>query len=154
MALSLEAVYPTVADVREAVAKGVAPSFSMFLKMTAEDSPDPDLKDKNLLTSAAPDSPAVSEDDPALGKVRVMVEVLDAFSETTVSPLESVVTDALLALDAEGDVEGIPGNSSVGERRAENSLLHTEEEEERVALPREIADETRTNMFGMGSIFV
>lgn len=75
--------------------------------MTAEDSPDPDLKDKNLLANAAPDSPNVSEADPALGKVRVMVEVVEASSETTVSPLESVVTEALLALDAEGNVEGI-----------------------------------------------
>lgn len=115
--------------------------------MTAEDSPDPDLKDKNLLANAAPDSLAVSKDDPALGNVRVMVEVLDAFSETTVSPLESVVTEALPARDAVGDVEGMPGNSSVGERRAENSLLHTEDEEERMALPRGIADATRTNMF-------
>lgn len=67
MALSLDAVYPTVAEVREAVAKGVAPSFSMFLRMTAEESPDPDLKDKNLLANAAPYSPNVSEADPALG---------------------------------------------------------------------------------------
>lgn len=104
-------MYPTVAQVRDAVAKGVAPSFSMFLRMTAEDSPDPDLKDKNLLANAAPDSLAVSKDDPALGNVRVMVEVLDAFSETTVSPLERVVTEALPARDAVGDVEGMLNTS-------------------------------------------
>ena len=37
----------------------------------------------------------------------MMVEVVEASSETTVSPFESVVTEALLALDAEGNVDGI-----------------------------------------------
>lgn len=73
---------------------------------------------------------------------------MEASSETTVSPFESVVTEALLALDAEGNVDGIPGNSSTGERREENSLLHVEVE--RIVLPRGTADDAaRTNMFGL-----
>lgn len=78
---------PTEAEVREAVAKGVAPSLSRFRRMTAEESPDPDLNDMNLFARAAPDSEMVSEDDPPDGKVSDTVEVEDAFSETTVSPL-------------------------------------------------------------------
>ncbi len=35
--------------------------------MTAEESPDPDLRERNLLARAAPDSDVVSEDDPAFG---------------------------------------------------------------------------------------
>lgn len=107
IALSLEAVYPTVAELRDTVAKGVAPSSSRFRKMTAEERPDPDLKDMNLLASAAPDSEMDSDEDPAWGKVSVMVEAQDAFSDTTVSPLERVVTEAELADAATGDVEGI-----------------------------------------------
>ncbi len=106
-ALSLAAVKPTVAEVREAEVKGVAPSFSMLLKMTAEESPDPDFKDMYLLARAAPASETVSEDDPAPGKVSAMVDVEDAFSETTVSPLDKVVTDAVLVAVDAGDVEGI-----------------------------------------------
>lgn len=123
MALSFEAVYPTVAAARDTVEKGVAPSSSKLRKMTAEESPDPDLKDMYLLASAAPDSEMDSDDDPALGKVSVMVEAEAAFSETTVSPFERVVTEAKLADALFGDVEGIPGNSSTGVRREENSLL-------------------------------
>ena len=59
--------------------------------MTAEDRPDPDLKAKNLLASAAPDSPECSDDDPALGNVNVTVEDADELSETTVRPLGSFV---------------------------------------------------------------
>jgi hypothetical protein len=81
--------------------------------MTAEESPDPDLKDMNLLASAAPDSEMDSDEDPAWGKVSVMVEAQDAFSDTTVSPLERVVTEAELADAATGDVEGI---LSIGKR--------------------------------------
>ena len=106
MALSLEAVYPTDAEERDAVAKGVAPSSSKFLKMTAEESPEPDLNDMYLFASAAPDSEMASADDPALGKVRETVQVEDPVSETTVRPLASVVTEALLADAASGDVAG------------------------------------------------
>jgi len=123
MALSLDAVYPTLADVRLAVVKGVAPLSSRFLRMRAEESPDPDLKDRNLLASAAPDSEMDSEDDPALGNVRDTVDVEDAVSDTTVSPLGRVVTDAVLADPASGDVEGSPGNSSTVVKREENSRL-------------------------------
>ena len=106
MALSLEAVYPTEAEVRDTVAKGEAPSSSKFLKMMAEDSPDPDLNDMYLLARAAPDSEMVSDDDPALGKVSETVEVEDAFSVTTVIPLERVVTEAVPAVAVSGVVEG------------------------------------------------
>jgi len=68
-ALSFEAVYPTVAPVRDALAKGLAPSSSRFLRMIAEESPDPDLKDMNWLAIAAPDSEADSDADPPFGKV-------------------------------------------------------------------------------------
>lgn len=97
--------------------------------MTAEDSPDPDLKDMNLLMREAPDSEEdSSEEDPPLGNVSVMVDVEDAFSETMVSPLESVVTDATLALEAVGEVEGRPGNSSNGDKREESPLFPDKEE--------------------------
>lgn len=105
-ALSLEAVYPTVAQEREALEKGVAPSSSKFLKIRADESPDEDLKVMNLLASAAPDSDMVSDDDPALGKVSDTVEVEEAVSETTMSPLERVVTEEVLADPADGNVEG------------------------------------------------
>ena len=49
--------------------------------MTADESPDPDLKDMNLLASAAPDSDGPSEDDPAFGYVMEMVDVEDPVSE-------------------------------------------------------------------------
>jgi hypothetical protein len=68
--------------------------------MRAEERPDPDLKDRNLLTSAAPDSEVDSDEEPALGKVREMVDVADAVSVITVSPLERVVTDVELATAA------------------------------------------------------
>jgi hypothetical protein len=68
--------------------------------MRAEERPDPDLKDRYLLTSAAPDSEVDSEEEPALGKVREMVDVADAVSVITVSPLERVVTDVELATAA------------------------------------------------------
>ena len=106
MALSLDAVYPRVAEWREAVAKGVAPSFSMFRRMMAEESPAPVLNDMYLLARAAPDSEIVSDADPALGNVRDTVEVEDAFSDTTVSPLGRVVTDAVPALAVSGEVDG------------------------------------------------
>jgi hypothetical protein len=41
-----------------------------------------------------------SEEEPALGKVREMVDVADAVSVITVSPLERVVTDVELATAA------------------------------------------------------
>jgi len=138
MALSFEAVYPTVVPVREALTKGVAPSDSMLRQMTAEDSPDPDLNAMYLLASDAPDSEMDSEADPALGNVSEMVEVEEAVSDTIVSPFARVVTEAELADAAAGDVEGIPGNSSTGVRRAENSLLP----EERTL--REAVDAART----------
>mmetsp|Transcript_28857 Transcript_28857/g.42759 ORF Transcript_28857/g.42759 Transcript_28857/m.42759 type:complete len:149 (+) Transcript_28857:1143-1589(+) len=138
MALSFEAVYPTVVPVREALTKGVAPSDSMLRQMTAEDSPDPDLNAMYLLASDAPDSEMDSEADPALGNVSEMVEVEEAVSDTMVSPFARVVTEAELADAAAGDVEGIPGNSSTGVRRAENSLLP----EERTL--REAVDAART----------
>jgi hypothetical protein len=77
----------------------------------------------NLFARAAPDSDIDSEEDPAFGKVRDTVEVEDALSDTTVSPFARVVTDADPAEAASGEVAGIPGNSSTGVKRAENSLL-------------------------------
>mmetsp|Transcript_11177 Transcript_11177/g.20924 ORF Transcript_11177/g.20924 Transcript_11177/m.20924 type:complete len:104 (+) Transcript_11177:1087-1398(+) len=99
-AWSLAAVYPTVALVRDALEKGLAPESSKLRRMRAEESPEPDLKERNLLTSAAPDSVADSDEDPALGKVRATVDVADPFSVTTVSPLARVVTDVELATAA------------------------------------------------------
>jgi len=61
----LDAVYPTVAPNLPAVANGVAPSFSKFLRMTKLDRPDPDLKVRYLLAIEVPG--VVSEDDPAFG---------------------------------------------------------------------------------------
>ena len=52
-----------------------------------------------------------------------MVDVEDTVSETIVRPLERVVTVALLAVAADGEVVGMPGNSSVGVTNAKNSLL-------------------------------
>lgn len=52
-----------------------------------------------------------------------MVDVEDAVSETTVRPLANVVTEDLLAVALDGEVVGMPGNSSVGVSIAENSLL-------------------------------
>lgn len=66
-ACSLEAVYPTVAEDLSTLEKGEAPPFSRLRRMTAAERPDPDLKARNLLASAAPDSEDDSEDDPALG---------------------------------------------------------------------------------------
>lgn len=65
-----------------------------------EDNPEPDLKLRHLLARAAPASSVASLFDPALGNVKEIVLVDAASSETTVSPLGSVVTDALLALAA------------------------------------------------------
>lgn len=106
-ACSFDAVYPTVALDLSTLEKGVAPAFSRFRRMTADERPDPDLKERNLLASAAPDSDADSEEEPALGYVSEMVEVEDPVSETTVRPLERVVTDAVLADAADGEVLGI-----------------------------------------------
>ena len=106
-ALSLAAVYPMVAEVLSTEEKGMAPSFSRLRRMVAEERPDPDLKARYLLARAAPDSEADSEEDPAPGKVKETVEVEDAVSETMVRPLESVVTDALLAEEADGEVAGM-----------------------------------------------
>lgn len=109
---------------RETVAKGDAPSSSKLRTIKAEERPDPDLKDMNLLANAAPLSAVpVSAKDPALGNVNEMVDVEDAFSDTTVNPLGRVVTEALLAVDAVGDVLGIPGNSSNGVAMDDNDLL-------------------------------
>lgn len=105
-AWSLAAVYPTVAEVRDALAKGLAPESSRLRRMRAEESPEPDLKDRYLLTSAAPASVVDSEEEPALGNVREMVDVADAVSVITVSPLGRVVTDVELAVAACGEVEG------------------------------------------------
>jgi hypothetical protein len=91
--------------------------------MTADDSPEPDLKDRNLLVKDAPDSWFCSEDDPAEGKVSEIVDVEDAVSVMTVRPLESVVMDDVEADFWVGDVRGILGNSSNGVKRAENSLV-------------------------------
>lgn len=60
-------MYPTVADDLSTLTKDVAPAFSRLRTMTAEESPDPDLNARNLLTSAAPDSEGDSDADPALG---------------------------------------------------------------------------------------
>ncbi len=65
-----------------------------------EDNPEPDLKLRHLLARAAPASLIASLLDPALGNVNETVLVEDASSETTVSPLGRVVTEALLALAA------------------------------------------------------
>ena len=66
----------------------------MVLLIMMVDKPEPLLKAKHLLMRAAPCSLSISEPDPALGKVIVTVEVKAAFSVTTTSPLERVVTDA------------------------------------------------------------
>ena len=90
-----------------ALTKVVAPSFSKLRKIIAEESPDPDLKPRYLLTSAAPDSDGpASEDDPALGSVRESVLVVDELSVTTVRPLERVVTVGVLAVVGVGVVDG------------------------------------------------
>ena len=106
-AFSLDAVYPTVAEDLSTAVKVEAPSFSRLRRMTAEESPDPDLKERNLLARAAPDSDEDSEEDPAPGKVSEMVDVDDAVSDTTVRPLDRVVVEALLADASDGDVDGI-----------------------------------------------
>ncbi len=106
-ALSLDAVYPTVAEDLSTAVKVVAPSFSRLRRMTAEERPEPDLNERYLFARAAPDSEEDSEDEPAPGKVREMVEVVDAVSDTTVRPLERVVTEALLADASDGEVDGI-----------------------------------------------
>lgn len=56
--------------------------------------------------SAAPDSSKLSEEDPPLGYVMVTVDVEQASSVTTMSPLGSVLTEALLALAGSGLVVG------------------------------------------------
>ena len=71
--------------------------------MTKLDMPDPDLKARQRLTSAAPCSSNISSADPAFGYVMVTVLVLHAPSVTTVSPLGSVVTEADVALAFSGD---------------------------------------------------
>ena len=106
-ASSLEAVKPTVALDLSTVAMVVAPAFSRLRMMSEEERPDPELNARNLLASAAPDSDDDSYADPALGYVMVMVDVDAAVSETTVRPLARVVTDALLAVDADGLVAGM-----------------------------------------------
>lgn len=55
--------------------------------------------------------------------MREMVDEEAPVSETTVRPLERVVTEALLAEAATGDVDGRPGNSSDGVNMAENSRI-------------------------------
>lgn len=44
----------------------------------------------------------------------VMVDVDEAFSETMVRPLERVVTDATLALEAVGEVDGSLKDQAIG----------------------------------------
>ena len=68
--------------------------------------PDPLLKARHLLIKAAPCSPSSSDPEPAFGKVMVTVEVEAASSETTVKPLESLVTDADDAFAVSGVVLG------------------------------------------------
>lgn len=67
VAWSLAAVNPTVAFDLSTEEKGLAPAFSRLRRMTAEERPDPDLKLRNLLASAAPLSDELSLDDPAEG---------------------------------------------------------------------------------------
>jgi hypothetical protein len=74
----------------------------MFLKITAEESPLPVLYIMHLLIKAAPASSTASLPDPAPGKVMVTVELLAAFSVTTMVPLERVDTDGELAFAGSG----------------------------------------------------
>lgn len=60
----------------------------------------------HLLAKAAPASKLDSEEDPAVGKVRVRVDVLDASSVTTVSPDGNTVLEAVEALRVDGVVAG------------------------------------------------
>lgn len=99
-------MYPTVAPYRSAVAKGAAPSSSRLRRMRRLERPEPDLKARHLLARAAPCSATDSPEEPALGKVRVTVEVEEASSVTTVRPLGRVDTDGELALAAAGDDDG------------------------------------------------
>lgn len=66
-ASSLAAVNPTVAPNLSTEEKGVAPEFSRLRRMMAAERPDPDLKFRYLLASAAPASDGDSEVAPALG---------------------------------------------------------------------------------------
>jgi hypothetical protein len=59
-----------------------------------------------LLARAAPCSATDSPEEPALGKVRVTVEVEEASSVTTVRPLGRVDTEGELALAAVGVDDG------------------------------------------------
>ena len=68
--------------------------------------PEPDLKARHLLARAAPCSATDSLEEPALGKVRVTVEVEEASSVTTVRPLGRVDTEGELALVAVGVDDG------------------------------------------------
>ena len=68
--------------------------------------PDPLLNAKHLLAKAAPCSPNCSDPEPAFGKVMVTVEVEQASSETTVKPLESLVTEEVEAFAVCGVVLG------------------------------------------------
>ena len=68
--------------------------------------PEPDLKARHLLARAAPCSATDSLEEPALGKVRVTVEVEEASSVTTVRPLGRVDTEGELALAAVGVDDG------------------------------------------------
>mmetsp|Transcript_6039 Transcript_6039/g.8790 ORF Transcript_6039/g.8790 Transcript_6039/m.8790 type:complete len:137 (-) Transcript_6039:54-464(-) len=127
---------------RPVVTNGVAPSSSSERAMRADESPEPDLKARHLFTSAAPTSEADSDEDPALGNVMEIVEDEDAFSETTVSPLGSLVTEAVLAADGAGEVRGMLGNSSKVDTRAENSLFAA-------ILAREGAADTTRRMYAI-----
>lgn len=88
-----------------------------------EESPDPDLNAMHLLASAAPASYLLSEEDPAEGKVKVTVEVVDASSVTMVKPLGRVVMLGVDAVALVGEVDGMSGNSCDMEKIAEKFLF-------------------------------
>lgn len=97
---------PALAPERPALEKELAPSCSKVRKIKAEERPDPDLKARHLLASAAPASDAVSEEDPAEGNVKETVEVEDASSVTTMRPLGRVLMSVLDELELVGEVDG------------------------------------------------
>lgn len=97
---------PTDAISLPTLENGVAPSFSNVRRIKAVDRPEPDLNAMHLLAKAAPASKLDSEEDPAVGKVRVRVDVLDASSVTTVSPDGNTVLEAVEALRVDGVVAG------------------------------------------------
>lgn len=78
------------------------PSFSMVRLISNVDKEEPDLKFKHLLIRAPPCSPSASLADPALGKVKLTVEVEEEPSDTIVTPLERVVTEAAVAVADSG----------------------------------------------------